>query len=69
VIDDVLAKLPESVRKTAPDYAGIRRELLRNSPVAQTTLPPEAPRVDEKLISEVAPATPPAEPSAPAPKP
>ena len=69
VIDDVLAKLPESVRKTAPDYAGIRRELLRNSPVAQTTLPPEAPRVDEKLISEVAPAEAPAPAPAPAPKP
>ncbi len=78
VIDEVLAKLPESVRKTAPDYAGIRRELLRSSPAAQTTLPPEAPRVDETLISEVAPsdAVPapaaqpsPAPPAAPAPTP
>jgi outer membrane protein assembly factor BamD (BamD/ComL family) len=69
VIEDVLAKLPESVRKTAPDYAGIRRELLRNSPVAQTTLPPEAPRVDETLISEVAPAEAPAPAPAPTPTP
>jgi outer membrane protein assembly factor BamD (BamD/ComL family) len=66
VIDDVLAKLPESVRRTAPDYAAIRRELMRNSPSAQTTVPVEAPRLDERVISEVAPAEPP-QPGAPAP--
>jgi outer membrane protein assembly factor BamD (BamD/ComL family) len=68
VIDDVLAKLPESVRRTAPDYAAIRRELMRNSPSAQTTVPVEAPRLDERVISEVAPAEPP-QPDAPAPAP
>jgi outer membrane protein assembly factor BamD (BamD/ComL family) len=68
VIDDVLAKLPESVRRTAPDYAAIRRELMRNSPSAQTTVPVEAPRLDERVISEVAPAEPP-QPGAPAPAP
>ena len=69
VIDEVLAKLPESVRRTAPDYAAIRRELMRNAPAAQTTVPVEAPRVDERVISEVAPAVPPPGAAAPAPPP
>ena len=33
-VDQVLAKLPESVRKTTPDYAAIRAELLKGSRAA-----------------------------------
>jgi hypothetical protein len=52
VIDQVLAKLPESVRRTAPDYAGIRRELLAASERAQR-LGPEAETRSESMEAEV----------------
>lgn len=52
VIDQVLARLPESVRKTAPDYAGIRRELLAASERAQR-LGPEAETRSESMEAEV----------------
>jgi outer membrane protein assembly factor BamD (BamD/ComL family) len=58
VIDQVLAKLPESVRKTAPDYAGIRRELLAASERAQRLGPQPEARTESAEAEVIAPAEP-----------
>jgi hypothetical protein len=58
VIDQVLAKLPESVRRTAPDYAGIRRELLAASERAQRLGPEPETRTESAEAEVIAPAAP-----------
>jgi outer membrane protein assembly factor BamD (BamD/ComL family) len=74
VVDRVLAELPDSVRRTAPDYAAIRAELLRGSRDAATK-GPEAEKMLEQAIEreanrEAKPAAPaPAAEAAPAPAP
>ncbi|MFO0963423.1 MAG: outer membrane protein assembly factor BamD [Phycisphaerales bacterium] len=49
VIDQVLVELPESVRRTAPDYAALRTQLLASSAAEATAAPP----VEERTIGEV----------------
>ena len=76
-VDQVLAKLPESIRKSAPNYAAIRAELLKGARDAATKGPgPEtmlegAIRMEEKLSAEpaTAGATAPAPTQTPAPAP
>jgi outer membrane protein assembly factor BamD (BamD/ComL family) len=73
-VDEVLAALPESIRRSAPDYAAIRAELLKGSRDAATK-GPEAEKLLEQAIErevkrEPAPAAPaPAAPAPPAPAP
>ncbi|MBU3684662.1 MAG: outer membrane protein assembly factor BamD [Phycisphaerales bacterium] len=62
VIDQVLARLPESVRKTAPDYAGIRRELLAASERAQRLGPEAETRTESTEAEIIAPAAPEGQP-------
>jgi hypothetical protein len=74
-VDQVLAKLPESIRKTAPDYAAIRTQLLQGARAAATKGPGEETKaegevtMDESITvtPEAAPA--PAPDTAPAPAP
>ncbi len=67
-VDQVLAQLPESVRKQAPDYAAIRAGLIRGSSDAATKGPgPEqmlegAIKVEERITAESAATAPPAAP-------
>ncbi|MEI6474460.1 MAG: outer membrane protein assembly factor BamD [Planctomycetota bacterium] len=48
-IKDVLAQLPESVRKSAPDYAAIRAELIKDSRAAATIGPAAEDIIEEKI--------------------
>ena len=82
-IKDVLAQLPESIRKSAPDYAAIRAELIKDSRAAATigpgaeTIIEEKIKIDEKFstqsgtveIPEKKPADPAKDATAPAPEP
>ena len=70
-VDEVLAALPESIRRSAPDYAAIRAELLKGSRDAATK-GPEAEKLLEQAIErevkrEPAPASPAPSPEAPKP--
>jgi len=64
VIDDVLARLPEVVRRSAPDYAGIRAELMAASSRAQLEGPMPVERIEEASTSVSAPADAPTTPDA-----
>jgi outer membrane protein assembly factor BamD (BamD/ComL family) len=70
-VDQVLAKLPESIRKTAPDYAAIRTQLLQGARAAATKGPGEETKAEgEVTMDESVTVTPEAAPApAPAPAP
>jgi outer membrane protein assembly factor BamD (BamD/ComL family) len=70
-VDQVLAKLPESIRKTAPDYAAIRTQLLQGARAAATKGPGEEKKAEgEVTMDESITVTPEAAPAAaPAPAP
>jgi hypothetical protein len=66
-VDQVMAKLPESIRKTAPDYAAIRTQLLQGARAAATKGPGEETKAEgEVTMDESITVTPEAAP-APAP--
>jgi outer membrane protein assembly factor BamD (BamD/ComL family) len=68
-VDQVLAELPESVRRTAPDYAAIRAELLRGSRDAATKGPAAEALLEQAIEREAAPRQEPAAPASPVPAP
>ena len=68
-IDPLLAQLPESVRRKAPDYGAIRRELLQGSMKAATEGPGAETRTErDVLIRESASPAPAPPAAAPAPE-
>lgn len=67
-VDEVLKALPESIRKSAPDYAALRKQLLDSSQASALAPPPVEETITGEIktnLSEVGPPAPPATPAAP----
>lgn len=62
-IDPLLAELPESVRRSAPDYGSIRRELLQGSARAATAGPGAETMIERKIRVDESAAPPATEPA------